>query len=200
MGNDLPEEEEKKVLLPTTEELEEQLERERYRFRHVKVLRNIIIVLIAAVAVLVLVAILWMPMLQVNGNSMMPQLKAGDVVLSQKAKDYEAGDVIAFYYDDKVLIKRMIGNPGDWIDIDSDGTVYVNGELLDEPYVKEKALGDCDIALPYQVPKGRIFVMGDRRSVSVDSRNQAVGCIDEEQIIGKLVFKIWPVKDIGFVR
>ena len=198
--NDLPAEEAEKIELPTTEELEAQLERERYRFRYFKALRNTVFSLIVVAAVAVLIAMLWMPVLQIYGSSMAPQLTAGNIVLSRKAKDLEPGDVVAFYYNNKVLVKRMIGNPGDWIDIDKDGNVFINGELLEEPYVAEKALGDCDIDLPYQVPENKIFVMGDHRSVSIDSRNSSVGCIETDQIVGKLVFKIWPIGDIGIVK
>ena len=198
--NDLPAEEAEKIELPTTEELEAQLERERYRFRYFKALRNTVFSLIVVAAVAVLIAMLWMPVLQIYGSSMAPQLTAGNIVLSRKAKDLEPGDVVAFYYNNKVLVKRMIGNPGDWIDIDKDGNVFINGELLEEPYVAEKALGDCDIDLPYQVPENKIFVMGDHRSVSIDSRNSSVGCIETDQVVGKLVFKIWPIGDIGIVK
>ena len=198
--NDLPAEEAEKIELPTTEELEAQLERERYRFRYFKALRNTVFSLVVVAAVAVLIAMLWMPVLQIYGSSMAPQLTAGNIVLSRKAKDLEPGDVVAFYYNNKVLVKRMIGNPGDWIDIDKDGNVFINGELLEEPYVAEKALGDCDIDLPYQVPENKIFVMGDHRSVSIDSRNSSVGCIETDQIVGKLVFKIWPIGDIGIVK
>lgn len=200
LENDLPVEVTEKIELPTTEELEAQLERERYRFRYFKALRNTVFSLIVVAAVAVLIAMLWMPVLQIYGSSMAPQLTAGNIVLSRKAKDLEPGDVVAFYYNNKVLVKRMIGNPGDWIDIDKDGNVYINGELLEEPYVAEKALGDCDIDLPYQVPENKIFVMGDHRSVSIDSRNSSVGCIETDQIVGKLVFKIWPIGDIGIVK
>jgi signal peptidase I len=200
LENDLPAEEAEKIELPTTEELEAQLERERYRFRYFKALRNTVFSLIVVAAVAVLIAMLWMPVLQIYGSSMAPQLTAGNIVLSRKAKDLEPGDVVAFYYNNKVLVKRMIGNPGDWIDIDKDGNVFINGELLEEPYVAEKALGDCDIDLPYQVPENKIFVMGDHRSVSIDSRNSSVGCIETDQIVGKLVFKIWPIGDIGIVK
>lgn len=141
----------------------------------------------------VLVATLWLPVLQIYGSSMTPTLEEGDIVVSIKSKTYETGDIVAFYYNNKILIKRVIAGSGDWVDLDEDGTVYVNGEKLDEPYVKDKAFGECDLELPYQVPESRIFVMGDHRSVSVDSRSKAVGCVAEEQIVGKLVFRIWPL-------
>ena len=141
----------------------------------------------------VLVATLWLPVLQIYGSSMTPTLEEGDIVVSIKSKNYETGDIVAFYYNNKILIKRVIASSGDWVDLDEDGTVYVNGEKLDEPYVKDKAFGECDLELPYQVPESRIFVMGDHRSVSVDSRSKAVGCVAEEQIVGKLVCRIWPL-------
>ena len=141
----------------------------------------------------VLVATLWLPVLQIYGSSMTPTLEEGDIVVSIKSKTYETGDIVAFYYNNKILIKRVIAGSGDWVDLDEDGTVYVNGEMLDEPYVKDKAFGECDLELPYQVPESRIFVMGDHRSVSVDSRSKAVGCVAEEQIVGKLVCRIWPL-------
>ena len=141
----------------------------------------------------VLVATLWLPVLQIYGSSMSPTLEEGDIVVSIKSKNYETGDIVAFYYNNKILIKRVIASSGDWVDLDEDGTVYVNGEKLDEPYVKDKAFGECDLELPYQVPESRIFVMGDHRSVSVDSRSKAVGCVAEEQIVGKLVCRIWPL-------
>ena len=125
-----------------------------------------------------------------------PNLEEGDIVVSVKSKEYQTGDIIAFYYNNKILVKRVIASAGDWVDIKEDGTVYVNGEELEEPYLSETALGDCDIELPYQVPESRIFVMGDHRSISVDSRSTAVGCIAEEQIVGKLVFRLWPITEI----
>ena len=124
---------------------------------------------------------------------MTPTLYNGDIVVSVKAKDMKPGDIIAFYYNNEVLVKRLVGVAGDWIDIDDDGNVYLNGELLDEPYVKEKAFGECNIKLPYQVPENRVFVMGDHRSVSIDSRNTAVGCVADEQMVGKIVFRLWPI-------
>lgn len=153
---------------------------------------------IAAVAVLI--ATLLMPVLQINGASMNPALYDGDVVATVKAADVKQGDVVAFYYNNKILVKRVIAMPGEWVDIDKEGNVYVNDILLDEPYLAERDVGECDIKLPYQVPDNRIFVMGDHRSVSVDSRSTAVGCVSEEQLIGKLVFRVWPLKAFGTVR
>ena len=151
-------------------------------------------------ALAVLVSNLWLPVLQVTGTSMSPTLKEGQVLVASKGSNFKTGEVIAFYYNNKILVKRVICGPGDWIDIDEDGTVYVNNEPLDEPYLQEKALGDCNLTLPMQVPDGRLFVMGDHRSTSVDSRNTAVGCVADEQIVGKIVLRVWPLNRLGAIR
>ena len=182
---------------PTIEEIEQELKRVRYKQSYGKTLRSTIYTLITVAAVAVLVATLMLPVLQFYGASMTPTLVDGDIVLSLKGADYSEGDIVAFYYNNKILVKRVIASAGEWVDIDANGNVYVNGDHLDEPYVSDKALGECDIELPYQVPEGRIFVMGDHRSVSVDSRSTTVGCVAEEQVVGKLVFRIWPLKDLG---
>ena len=150
-------------------------------------------------AIAVLVATLWLPVLQIYGSSMTPTLQDGEIIFSVKTADLEPGDIVAFYYNNKILVKRVICGPGDWVNIDEDGTVYVNEVRLKEPYLAEKALGDCNIELPYQVPDGKIFVMGDHRSTSVDSRNTAVGCVAQEQIVGKIIFRIWPLNRLGDV-
>lgn len=186
--------------IPSVEELERELKRERYKKRYGTVLRSTVYALITVAAVAVLVATLWMPVLQIYGASMTPTLTNGDIVLSVKADRFQPGDIIAFYYNNKILVKRVIASPGDWVDMDGDGNVFVNGELLDEPYLTEKAVGECDIELPYQVPESRIFVMGDHRSVSVDSRSTTVGCVADEQIVGKLVFCLWPFQNLGTVK
>lgn len=185
---------------PTAAQLEAELARANYRIRYRTVLRSTVYTLIIVAAVAVLVATLWLPVLQIYGSSMTPTLRDGDIVVSMKSSDFERGDVIAFYYNNKILVKRVIAGPGDWVDIKEDGTVFVNEEELNEPYIEEKALGDCNIELPYQVPEARIFVMGDQRSISVDSRNTAVGCIAEEQIVGKMVFRAWPLNNIGGIH
>ena len=184
---------------PTAAQLEAELARTKYRARYRTVLRRTVYTLVIVAAAAVLVATLWLPVLQIYGNSMTPTLTDGDIVVSVKQSDFQQGDVVAFYYNNKILIKRVIAGPGDWVDVKEDGTVFVNGTELDEPYLEEKAFGDCDIDLPYQVPDGRIFVMGDHRSVSVDSRNTAVGCVAQEQIVGRMVFRVWPLKAMGSI-
>ena len=188
------------LTLPTPQQLEQELGRVKYRKRYRRVLRSTIYTLITVAAVAVLVATLLLPVLQIYGSSMAPTLSDRDIVLTLKTSKLESGDVVAFYYNNKILVKRVIAQAGDWIDITPEGDVYVNGELLDEPYLDEKALGDCNIELPYQVPESRIFVMGDHRSVSVDSRNTAVGCVAEEQIVGKLIFRVWPFDYFGEIK
>lgn len=182
---------------PSYEQLEAELNRIRYKRRYRSVLRSTLYTLITVAAVAVLVATLWLPVLQIYGSSMAPTLKDGEIVFSVKTADMEPGNIVAFYYNNKILVKRVIAGPGDWVNISPDGTVYVNGEMLEEPYLEEKAFGDADIELPYQVPDGRIFVMGDHRATSVDSRHIAVGCVAEEQIVGKIVFRVWPVDRLG---
>lgn len=188
----------KKILpVPTVEELERELKRERYRRDYKKNLRSTVYALVTVAAAAVLIATLLLPVLQIYGSSMFPTLTDGDIVVSLKEHSLQKQDVVAFYYNNKILVKRVIARAGEWVDIDEDGVVTVNGEELDEPYLTERALGECDIELPYQVPEGRLFVMGDHRSVSVDSRSTSVGCVAEEQIVGKLIFRIWPLKSFG---
>lgn len=179
------------------EQFEQELEREKYKHRFYRTVFITLCILSVVAAMAVLAANLWFPVLKVNGSSMTPTLESGEVLVALKTDRMDTGDIIAFYYNNKILIKRVIAVSGDWIDIDKDGNVYVNDIAIDEPYLKEKALGDCNIELPYQVPESRIFVMGDHRSVSVDSRNTAVGCVSEEQIIGKIFLRVWPLKKIG---
>lgn len=185
------------VQTPTVEQLEQELKRETYRRRYKRVLRSTIYTLITVAAAAVLVATLFLPVLRIYGSSMTPTMADGDIVVSVKGGSFTRGDIIAFWFNNKILVKRVIANPGEWVDIDAEGNVSINGEPLDEPYLTEKALGECDIELPYQVPDGRLFVMGDHRSTSSDSRSSAVGCVAEEQIVGKLVFRVWPLGGFG---
>ncbi len=186
---------------PTLEQLEEELGRVDYRIRFAKTFRSTLFTLITVSAIAVLIAVIFLPVLKIYGKSMKGTLDGGDIVFSLKQSNPKTGDIIAFYYNNNILIKRVIANGGDWVDVDEAGNVYVNNVQLDEPYLKEgKAFGECNIELPYQVPDARIFVMGDNRKVSIDSRNTSVGCVAEEQIVGKIVFRIWPIAKMGFIH
>ena len=184
----------------SVEQLEDTPKREKKKKSSARIVRNILFSVIAVIAVIVLIAALFMPVLQIYGNSMTPTLTEGNLVVSVKEHEFSTGDVIAFNYNNKILVKRVIAGSGELVDISKDGTVFVNNETIDEPYISEKTLGDCDIKLPYQVPESRVFVMGDHRSVSVDSRNKSIGCVSEEQVIGKIVFRVWPLSGLGVVR
>lgn len=185
---------------PGVQRLQRELDRVQYNKRYRGVIRSTIYVLLTVAAVAVLVATLLLPVLRIYGTSMTPSLQEGDIVVSVKGMDFSRGDVVSFYYNNKILVKRVAAFEGEWVNIDEDGNVYVNGTLLDEPYVDEKAFGECDIQLPYQVPEGRIFVLGDHRATSVDSRSTTVGCVFEEQIVGKIVYRVWPFADFGPVK
>lgn len=183
--------------MPELSQLETELARERYKTRYSRTLRSTVFTLVVVAAFSILVATLWMPVLQIYGSSMSPTLTDGEIVISVKGDDFSPGQIVAFYYNNKILVKRVIAGPGDWVNMDEAGNVYVNDVPLDEPYLTEKAYGDTNIELPYQVPESRVFVMGDHRSTSVDSRNTAVGCVSEEQVVGRLVFRLWPLNAIG---
>ena len=185
---------------PTTDQIRTELERVRYRRTFANTLRSTIFILIVVSASAVLIAVLLLPVLRIYGHSMNDTLDEGDVVVSIKGSTFKPGDIIAFYYNNKLLVKRVIGQPGDWVDIDEAGNVYVNQVMLEEPYLDSKAYGETNIELPYQVPESRIFVLGDNRDVSIDSRNTSVGCVAEEQIAGKIVFRVWPLDKIGFLK
>jgi signal peptidase I len=181
-------------------QLEAELKREKHKHRYRTVLKSTISTLIVVAAVAVLAATLWMPVLQIYGNSMTPTLKEGQIVVSLKGSNLEQGDLVAFYVGNKLLVKRVIAESGEWFDITEEGVVFVNGKELDEPYLQEKAFGECDIELPYQVPESRYFLMGDHRTSSVDSRSSVIGCIDKEQIVGKIIFCVWPPEDFGVCK
>ena len=185
--------------LPTTEQIARERSRLRYKRRYGRTLRSTAAILLVVAALAVLVATLWMPVLRIYGSSMAPTLSDGQLVVAIKTETFAPGDITAFYYGNKLLIKRYIAGPADWVDIDADGIVSINGNVLDEPYLTAHAYGETTITLPYQVPDGRLFVMGDHRATSVDSRNTVVGCVAEEQIVGKIVFCVWPMERLGRV-
>ena len=193
-------ESEKKLDLPDLSLLEAELEREQYKNSFGQVLKSTVFSLLVVAAVSVLIAVLLLPVLQISGTSMTESLQDEDIVVALNSKKYKTGDIIAFYYNNNILVKRVIAAAGDWVNIDTDGNVYVNDELLDEPYISEKALGDCNIALPYQVPDGRCFVMGDHRATSIDSRNTAVGCVSNDMVIGKILVRVWPLSEFEIVH
>lgn len=185
--------------MPTQKQLKDELARVRYRSRYHRVLRSTVYTLVVVAAIAILVATLWLPVLQIYGSSMTPTLEEGDVVVSLKGSALEQGDLVAFYLGNKILVKRCIALPGQWVDLDESGNVYVDGVLLAEPYVTDPSFGDANIEFPYQVPDNRYFCMGDHRSTSVDSRHTEVGCVSEEQIAGKIVFRIWPLSEFGAI-
>ena len=185
---------------PTVAQLEKELQRERHRHSYRSTLLSTISALVIVAAIAVLVSMLALPVLQVVGESMTPSLFQGEIVVAPKGTAFQKGDVIAFYYNNKILVKRVIANAGEWVNIDEDGNVFINDVPLDEPYITEKALGDCNITLPYQVPDGKIFVMGDHRATSSDSRNTAVGCVSQEQVVGRVVLRVWPLERIGLIE
>ena len=185
---------------PSVEQLTAELRREKYKRSYRRVLRSTVYTLVVVAAIAVLVATIWMPVLRIYGASMTPTLNEGDIVVSLKGGDFQRGNLVAFDVGNKSLVKRCIAGPGQWVDIDSSGNVSVDGEPLEEPYLTEKALGDSDIAYPYQVPESRYFCMGDHRSTSVDSRSSVIGCVSEEQIVGKIAFRVWPLPDFGALR
>lgn len=183
--------------VPEIKMLKKELQRENYRHRYASVLRSTVFTLVVIAAFAILVATLWLPVLQIYGSSMTPTLEEGQLVISVKGSDFEQGDLVAFYIGNKLLVKRVIAGPADVVSIEADGTVYVNDEELYEPYITGKALGECDVEFPYQVPESRYFLLGDHRAISVDSRSSNVGCVAEEQIVGKITFCVWPLSDFG---
>ena len=190
----------KKVKVAELGDLEQELNRVQHKSRFSALLKSTVYTLIVVAAVAVLVAVLFMPVLRIYGSSMTPTLSEGEIVVSIKGVDVKQGDIVGVYLGSKLLIKRVIAQEHQWVNIDEDGNVYVDAEPLDEPYLVEKALGECDIELPYQVPDTSVFVMGDHRSTSVDSRSTSVGCIQVEDIVGKIVFRVWPFSRFGVVN
>ena len=182
--------------LPTMAQIQSERKRYRWQRAYLKALRGTISVLTYMAAVAALIATLALPVLQIEGTSMEPTLTNGDIVLLTKTTAFGRGDICGFAWNNKILIKRVIGIPGDWIEIDTDGTVYLNGEKLEEPYAQQISFGECDLEFPYQVPQQQYFVLGDMRESSIDSRNTLVGCVEYEQIIGRIFFRIWPLKNM----
>lgn len=182
---------------PSNGQLSKERKRLRYKSDFFRVLRSTIFTLTTVSAVAVLIAVLLLPVLRIYGKSMTPTLDEGNIVISVKGGKFDTGDVIAFYYNNKILVKRVIAQAGDWVDITKEGNVLVNGEIIEEPYVHNKAFGECDIELPYQVPEDRVFVMGDDRDVSIDSRNTSIGPVAKEQIVGRIIYRIWPFDQFG---
>lgn len=195
--NDLYENE---IEMPSIEELEEELQRERIRRNHSKVLRTVILILVGLIAAVVLVTVLVFPVMQITGSSMARTLNNGDMVVALKTNTFNVGDVVAFEYNNDLQIKRIIARGGDMVDIDQNGNVFVNGAVIDEPYLDTKALGECDIKFPYLVSYGENFVMGDHRATSIDSRSKTMGCVKDDNIQSRILFRFWPVNAIGVVH
>lgn len=184
--------------LPTKKQVETERKRYRRKKAYNKALGGTIYVLTIVAAVAVLIATLILPVLQIEGKSMEPTLVNGDIVLLTKTVNFDRGELCGFSWNNKLLIKRVIGVPGDWIEIDTDGTVYLNGEKLEEPYAQQLAVGECDLEFPYQVPQEQYFVLGDMRESSIDSRNTLIGCVEKDQIVGRVFFRIWPFETMCF--
>ena len=195
-----PQAEQAAVEFPSAELLEEELSREKHRKRFRSALKSTFFSLLVVSAAAVILAMLILPVLQITGSSMTDTLHDGDIVIAVKVRDFRTGEVVAFYQNNNILIKRVIAGPGDWVSIDDDGFVKVNGTPIDEPYVKDRSRDPCDIELPFQVPEGMYFVMGDHRLTSIDSRSTALGCVSKDRIVGKLLFRIWPLNSFGAVR
>ena len=186
--------------IPPIDLLREELEREESKYNFRKTLLNIAGVLTVTAAVAVLIATRLLILIQVNGVSMAPTLEKGEIIFLQQTKEVKTGDVIGFYYGGRVLLKRVIAGGGDYIEIDNEGNVYVNDKKLEESYLMGQSLGKCELDFPYQVPEGMLFVLGDNRAVSMDSRIKAIGCLEKDQIVGKVVFRAWPLTRMGIMH
>lgn len=188
-----------KIVL-TSDLIAGELKKEKHKSSYRRTLKSTLGALIAVMAAVVLIVVLMFPVLQISGDSMTNTLFDGDIVVAMKNGGFQKGDVIAFYYGNDILLKRVIASSGQWVDMDEEGNVYVDNELLDEPYVTDKGLGNCDIQFPYQVPEGRIFVLGDHRAVSIDSRNERIGCIENKMAVGRVIFCVWPLSNFGLIN
>ena len=186
---------------PRSDQLKQELLRENERKRYGYTLRNTIYILIVVAAVAVLLSAYLISVLRVEGVSMSPNLEDADLVIAVHTKEFEPGEIVGFYYNNRILLKRVIGSPGDTVDMDADGNLFVNGVMLEEPYLSEKDYGDyTDVGFPYQVPEKRFFVVGDNRKESIDSRSGTIGTITSDQVVGKIVLRIWPLSGFGGVR
>ncbi|MBQ2266239.1 MAG: signal peptidase I [Clostridia bacterium] len=186
--------------IPTEQEIKTEIKRLEYREKYFRTLKSTFLTIISVIAAFFLISTLVLPVFRTYGDAMQPTLKEGQLVVTLRTTKVKSGDLICFYYNNKVLIKRVIAVGGDTVNIDWHGNVSVNDVKLDEPYITEKAFGECNVSLPFKVPLSKVFVMGDNRSASVDSRHTEVGCISQEQIIGKLILRIWPLGDISVVK
>ena len=191
--------EKNEVILPSVGEIKTELKRERNKIRYRRVLKSTVYALVIVAAVAALIATLVLPVLQISGTSMEPTLNNGEIVVLVKTANLKRGDLCGFSYSNKILIKRVIGEPGDVLVVDAEGNVWVNGTQLDEPYITDKSFGECDIEFPYTVPENEYFLMGDHRETSIDSRNSVIGCVPRDQIVGKIFLKVWPLKKISLI-
>lgn len=186
--------------LPTMEQVERERRRLKHRKAYLRAVASTTGTLAVVAALAVLISSLLLPVMQISGDSMVPTLRDEDIIVLVKTEKFETGDLCSFSWNNRTLIKRIIAGPGDWVEIDTEGNVYVNQKLLDEPYVTEKSLGECDIDFPYQVPDNHYFAMGDHRATSIDSRSTVIGSVDKEQIIGKVMYRVWPFDAMGFIN
>lgn len=189
-----------KLEIPSIPALKEELMREKIKREFRRAILNMAGVLIVAAALTALMATRIFVLVQINGSSMKPTLNEDEVIILRQTKAVEKGDIVGFYYGGKILLKRVMAGAGDEVDIDREGNVSVNGERIDEPYLKEKTLGKCDLEFPYEVPEGAIFVLGDNRAISMDSRIKSIGCVESDQIVGKVVFRMWPMACMGIMH